>query len=85
MTFTLSPREAQLMALFEAKAERSIVELRAIYKPIKRGTTLRSLDKSITSLITTLNRKLVKARQGRIERTNVRGRGHRAIYQLKRR
>lgn len=85
MTLQLSPREAQLMALFEAKPERPIAELRAIYKPIPRGTVLRSLDKSITSLVTTLSRKLAAQRKGSITRINARGRGHRAIYLLKRR
>jgi hypothetical protein len=82
-TLQLGHREAQIYKLFKARAKRPLSQLRAIYAP---GDELpESLDKCLTSIIFTLNAKLVVARKGHIERISPRGRGHVGVYVFKRR
>ncbi len=82
MTLSLSPQEAAVLALFKAKAQRSLVDLRAIYGA--RDAPGRP-DHALTAVIRSINRKLRVARQGSIERISPRGRGYVGVYRYKRR
>lgn len=82
MTLKLSPQELGVLALFLAKAQRSLVDLRAIYGP--RDAPARP-DHALTAIIRSINRKLKVARKGSIVRVSPRGRGYAGIYRYKRR
>jgi len=98
-SFELSRQELSVLAMFQRKPERTLVELRRIYtlkitKPDPAGgprvvvwaaTKPARPDHALTAIIRSLNRKLVVTKKGKIERISGRGRGHVGKYRYKRR